>query len=120
MSSAHAQRWQLTVKRAVDITVALVGMIVLSPVLVGIAAAVTLTSPGPALFRQLRLGKAGVPFLICKYRTMYQGSEARAQRDEQGANVVPDNDSRVTPLGKVLRKFSLDELPQLWNVLKGD
>lgn len=61
-----------------------------------------------------------MPFRICKYRTMYQGSEAKAQRDDQGANVIPDNDPRITPLGKILRRLSLDELPQLWNVLKGE
>jgi lipopolysaccharide/colanic/teichoic acid biosynthesis glycosyltransferase len=120
MPDNHPKLCQLAVKRAVDIAMSLLGLIILSPLLIGIGLAIIATSPGPALFRQARLGRDGVPFRICKYRTMYQGSEAKAQRDDQGANVIPDNDPRITPLGKVLRRLSLDELPQLWNVLKGE
>lgn len=112
--------WQLVVKRTADIIISVLMLTVLSPVLLAISLLIVLTSPGAPIFRQARLGHNGVPFRICKFRTMYPGSEARAQRDEQGANIIPRNDPRITPVGQILRQSSLDELPQLWNILMGE
>jgi lipopolysaccharide/colanic/teichoic acid biosynthesis glycosyltransferase len=79
-----------------------------------------MTSPGPAIFRHQRLGKNGVPYTVYKFRTMYEDAEVRTRRDGQGATVIPEVDPRVTALGRFLRQWSLDELPQLWNVLWGN
>ena len=99
-------------KRAFDVVCSALGLLVLSPVLLACAALVGLTSPGGVLFRQERIGKDGVPFTIYKFRSMRQ--------DNAGLKITTSADSRITPIGKVLRKTKLDELPQLWNVLKGD
>lgn len=120
MVAQYPKLWQLVIKRIADLIVAGVMLVALSPVLVAIGLMIVLTSPGPAIFRQARLGRGGEPFRICKFRTMYQGSEVRALRDEQGANIVQENDPRITRMGRMLRKSSLDELPQLWNILKGE
>ena len=111
-------------KRFLDLIIAVPAFIVLLPVMFAIALLVALTSPGPILFRREMNGRDGAPFWILKFRTMAQGSELRereilgaADSVEQGAY---SNDPRVTPLGKVLRKLSLDELPQLWNVITGE
>jgi lipopolysaccharide/colanic/teichoic acid biosynthesis glycosyltransferase len=98
--------------------VSLAALVLLSPLLVAIAIAVRLTSSGPVLFVQRRMGRAGVPFWIMKFRTMRDGvAETKA---EDGSNLVVEGDSRITPLGRVLRSWSLDELPQLWNVWSGE
>ncbi|MBV6467658.1 MAG: hypothetical protein PGMFKBFP_03027 [Anaerolineales bacterium] len=94
---------------------ALAGLILLSPLLLIIAAAVRLTSPGPVLFRQVRAGQNNVPFVLYKFRSMYTGAEAQT-----GAVWARENDPRVTPVGRFLRKYRLDELPQLFNVLRGE
>ena len=99
-------------KRAFDIVCAALGLLVLSPVLLVCALLVGLTSPGGVLFRQERVGKDGVPFTIYKFRSM--------RKDNAGLKISTSGDSRITPVGRVLRKAKLDELPQLWNVLKGD
>ena len=99
-------------KRAFDIVCAALGLLVLSPVLLVCALLVGLTSPGGVLFRQVRVGKDGVPFTIYKFRSM--------RKDNAGLKISTSGDSRITPVGRVLRKAKLDELPQLWNVLKGD
>lgn len=99
-------------KRAFDIVCAALGLLVLSPVLLLCALLVGLTSPGGVLFRQERVGKDGVPFTIYKFRSM--------RKDNAGLKISTSSDSRITPVGRVLRKTKLDELPQLWNVLKGD
>lgn len=108
-------------KRVFDATTAAVLLVVLSPFLLILMAAVVLTSPGPALYRQERVGKDSVPFQMIKLRTMTEG--AHAMRDELGA-VGPlfklRRDPRFTPIGGFLRRHSLDELPQLWNVLRGE
>ena len=101
------------VKRLTDILFSLVGMILLSPVLLITALAVKLTSKGPVIFKQERVGEREVPFMIYKFRSMKVGSE-------KGAKYTAANDSRLTPIGKLLRKSRLDELPQFWNVFKGD
>lgn len=99
-------------KRAFDMVCAALGLLVLSPVLLLCALLVGLTSPGGVLFRQERVGKDGVPFTIYKFRSM--------RKDNAGLKISTSSDSRITPVGRVLRKTKLDELPQLWNVLKGD
>ena len=112
-------------KRCLDVVGAVTGLIVLAPVFLAIAAAVKLTSRGPVLFRQLRTGRGGKPFVIYKFRTMFAGAETlrdelRDQNEQDGPAFKIRNDPRVTLLGRLLRKTSLDELPQLWNVLTGD
>ena len=103
------------IKRALDVIISLVSLIVLSPVLLIVAVLIKLESKGPVIFRQKRFGRNKELFEIWKFRTM----RTDAPKD------VPTNDLRgaksyITPLGAVLRKTSLDELPQLWNILKGD
>jgi exopolysaccharide biosynthesis polyprenyl glycosylphosphotransferase len=112
------------VKRAVDVAGALFGLLVLGPVMALVALAVKLDSAGPVLFRQTRVGRDGDHFEILKFRTMVDGAhaqrEALAHRSNgNGLFKVPD-DPRITRVGRVLRRASLDELPQLWNVLRGD
>ncbi|QCB38672.1 sugar transferase [Sphingobium sp. PAMC28499] len=103
------------IKRLFDIIVATIATIALSPVLIGAALAVKLTSPGPILFRQPRIGKDGRPFSIYKFRSMR--TEAS---DHKAATLTKRDDDRVTRVGAFLRKTSIDELPQLFNVLNGD
>jgi lipopolysaccharide/colanic/teichoic acid biosynthesis glycosyltransferase len=101
-------------KRVIDFLLSLFGLILLAPVLITVSAVIALSSPGPVLFRQQRAGKNGKPFWILKFRSMIDGAE------RMGGGVTPSNDPRVTPVGMFLRKWKFDELPQLWNVLKGD
>jgi len=89
-------------------------LVVLSPLLALIAVAVRLSTPGRAIFRQTRIGQEGRPFEILKFRTMVDGAE------RLGANISPEGDPRVTTVGRFLRSWYLDELPQLINVLRGD
>ncbi|HEU4661821.1 MAG TPA: sugar transferase [Pseudolabrys sp.] len=105
----------LACKRMLDICGAGVGLLLFAPLLVAIAVAIKLTSPGPVFFRQKRYGYHNRRFRIFKFRTMYVD-----RSDERGVEQTKADDSRVTPLGRILRKTSLDELPQLINVLKGD
>jgi len=101
-------------RRAIDISVSLVaGLVLLVPMLI-IALLVRLDSKGPALFRQERLGKDGKSFMICKFRTMTLDAE------KDGPRWASPDDDRCTKLGRVLRRVRLDELPQLWNILKGE
>ncbi|MBN9316186.1 MAG: sugar transferase [Devosia sp.] len=114
-----AGRWlglQLRLKRLlIDIPLSAMSLIVLSPLLIGLAVAIRLTSKGPALFRQPRVGLGGSDFMMLKFRTM------RIEAcDATGLAQVVADDDRVTPVGRFLRATSLDELPQLWNVLVGD
>ena len=105
----------IVIKRVVDIIGSLFGIILLSPILLIIALLVKLTSRGPIIFRQERVGMQGKPFHMYKFRSMVQQTEA----DEKKGWTVK-NDSRVTKVGKFIRRTSLDELPQLFNILKGD
>ena len=99
-------------KRAFDVVVSAVGLVVLSPVFLGVAVAIKLTDGGPVFFRQERVGMGGQVFRIHKFRSMRVANE--------GALVTSANDSRITPVGAFLRKSKLDELPQLIDVLVGD
>jgi lipopolysaccharide/colanic/teichoic acid biosynthesis glycosyltransferase len=101
-------------KRALDVAVSATLLLALSPVLVALAVAVKLTSPGSALFRQHRMGKGSRSFAMFKFRTMVVDAH------RSGPLVTAAGDSRVTPIGRFLRATKLDEMPQLWNVLKGD
>jgi lipopolysaccharide/colanic/teichoic acid biosynthesis glycosyltransferase len=118
-----------------DIFGSLALLIILSPLLLAIAGLVKLSSRGPVLFRQLRIGQMLKPFMMCKFRTMYANadpgihhnyvswfisSSGKAQDKEKNTFFKLTNDPRITPIGSFLRKTSLDELPQLWNVLRGE
>jgi exopolysaccharide biosynthesis polyprenyl glycosylphosphotransferase len=102
-------------KRATDLGLAAVGLIVLAPLLGVIALLIRRSSEGPVLYRQERTGLDGRTFDMLKFRTMPEGAEA-----ETGPVWAPRGDRRPTRIGRLLRRFSLDELPQLWNVLSGD
>jgi exopolysaccharide biosynthesis polyprenyl glycosylphosphotransferase len=106
--------WQFSLKRVVDIVVSTLALIVLAPLLLLIAAGVKWSSPGPVLFRQERIGKHGKPFRILKFRSMVCDAE------RNGPQLSSATDPRITPFGRWLRRTRMDELPQFWNVLKGD
>jgi exopolysaccharide biosynthesis polyprenyl glycosylphosphotransferase len=118
--------WQLLAKRGIDFVGALVGLFILGPlVMLPVAAAIKLTSPGPILFTQKRSGLHGRRFVMYKFRSMINNAEMlRAELEAFNEVTGPvfkiANDPRLTPIGKFLRRTSIDELPQLWNVLKGD
>ena len=114
LTSPRMSEFQKNVKRTFDVTVSILTMIVLSPALVATAIAVKLSSPGPVLYCQERIGKGRRPFIIYKFRSM------RADAEKEGPQLSSDNDNRITPWGKVMRKYRIDELPQFWNVLRGD
>jgi exopolysaccharide biosynthesis polyprenyl glycosylphosphotransferase len=123
-SAAPYDELRLLVKRAVDILAAAAGLLVLAPFMGAVAALVRLTSPGPAIFRQVRCGLNGRRFLFYKFRSMCENAEelkasVAHMSCRETAFKIPD-DPRLTPVGRYLRKFSIDEWPQLWNVLRGD
>ncbi|MCB0561073.1 MAG: sugar transferase [Lewinellaceae bacterium] len=107
-------KWQRLVKRLIDVTVAALMLVVLFPLYLYIAVRVRLSSPGPVFFRQQRVGVNSKPFIIYKFRSMYTDAE------KHGPQLSHDTDNRCTPWGSIMRKWRLDELPQFWNVLKGD
>jgi exopolysaccharide biosynthesis polyprenyl glycosylphosphotransferase len=124
-------------KRTLDCLASALFLVLLFPVFLAVALAIKLTSKGPVLFKQKRIGQYGTPFTFLKFRSMYDNSDPRIHREyvsqliagSKTANGQGDNESgvykitadpRVTPVGRFLRKSSLDELPQLWNVLKGE
>jgi len=118
-------RWGLIVKRAIDIIASATALIALAPLLGLIALAIMLDSPGPVLFRQTRVGKDGKTFTLHKFRSMRVGAEQEqdklAERNEAtGPLFKMRDDPRLTRVGKILRRFSFDELPQLHNVLRGE
>jgi lipopolysaccharide/colanic/teichoic acid biosynthesis glycosyltransferase len=100
------------IPRWLDVAVAVCALILLSPLLAAIGLCVRLSSPGPVLFRQVRVGKGGRPFTLLKFRSMRPNGE--------GPLVTASSDARVTPVGRLLRRTKLDELPELWNVMRGD
>jgi exopolysaccharide biosynthesis polyprenyl glycosylphosphotransferase len=123
-SAAPYDEVRLLLKRTIDIVLAVAGLIVLAPIMALIALAIRLTSPGPAIFRQVRCGLNGRRFLFYKFRSMcHNAEELKAAvahlSTRETAFKIPD-DPRLTWIGRYLRKFSIDEWPQLWNVLRGD
>jgi len=124
-------------KRAIDVVGALAGLTMLSPIMLLAAVAIRLTSPGPVIFRQVRVGRWGVRFVFYKFRSMYRDADERIHREYVTSLITGDKaegseprqpktwskltaDPRITPVGRFLRRTSIDELPQLFNVLKGD
>jgi len=120
----HFTGWRRIIKRATDLTLTGFGLLVISPVLLGIAAAIRLTDHGPVFFRQKRVGLDGSVFTMWKFRSMHADAEQRlaelrAANPDIGVLFKMTDDPRITRIGKFLRKYSLDELPQLFNVLGG-
>jgi lipopolysaccharide/colanic/teichoic acid biosynthesis glycosyltransferase len=112
-------------KRAIDVVGAATGLVLATPIMLAAALVIKMTGKGPVLFAQRRAGLGGVPFTIYKFRTMVVDAEAqkallKAQNEQDGPAFKIKDDPRVTKVGKFLRKTSIDELPQLWNVLIGD
>jgi exopolysaccharide biosynthesis polyprenyl glycosylphosphotransferase len=123
-SAAPYDEIRLLVKRLTDIAAAAAGLVVLAPFMAVISIVIRLTSPGPAIFRQVRCGLNGRRFLFYKFRSMCQNAEELKPALEhlntrETVFKIPD-DPRLTTVGRYLRKFSIDEWPQLWNVLRGD
>ncbi len=110
----EGKRRYLFFKRIFDVLFSLLGLLVLSPLLGFIALGIFLDGRGPVLFTQDRLGRNGKPFRMIKFRTMYRNAHTR------GLITIGNRDKRITRLGYYLRKYKLDELPQLWNILTGD
>lgn len=106
--------WQQSIKKLIDIGAALLGIIVFSPLMLFAAIRVRLSSPGPVLYTQERIGYKGKPFRMYKFRSMIEEAE------KNGPALSSDTDARITKWGKVMRKWRIDELPQLWNILKGE
>jgi len=134
-SDDRGRRLSDWIKRALDVVTSAALLLALAPLLLVVGAAVRFMSPGPILFKQLRFGQMGQPFRMLKFRTMYVDANenrhyefvtrfikesGRAQTPVNGQLFKLTNDPRVTPIGRILRKTSLDELPQLWNVLIGE
>jgi len=114
ITSSSMADWEASIKRFVDILASVIALILLSPFLAYFMIRIKRDSKGPVFYRQERIGRYGIPFKILKFRTMYVGSE----------NGIPQlssaNDDRITPVGKILRKYRIDEIPQFWNIIKGD
>jgi lipopolysaccharide/colanic/teichoic acid biosynthesis glycosyltransferase len=103
-----------SLKRSLDLIIALIGLVLLSPLLIAVAIWVKASSAGPVLYSGARVGRAGMPFRMLKFRTMVVNA------DKIGGSSTADDDARLTSAGRFLRRFKLDELPQLINVLRGD
>ncbi|MDE7360095.1 MAG: sugar transferase [Lachnospiraceae bacterium] len=121
----HFDYRRMVVKRLIDIVGGLAGCLITVVITPFVAAAIKLDSPGPALFAQTRIGKNGRRFKIYKFRSMYTDAEARkkeleAQNEMQGLMFKMENDPRITKVGKFIRKTSIDELPQFFNIVRGD
>ena len=114
ISSDHMPQWEKSAKRAFDIVFSICALTLGSPIYVTLAILVKTSSKGPIFFLQERIGIHGKPFFIIKFRTMYVDAE------KMGPALSKNNDPRITKTGRILRKTRLDELPQFWNVLKGD
>ncbi len=114
----------VALKRGIDVVLGMTLLVAVLPLLAALAIAIWVETGAPVLFRGQRLGRGGRPFTMYKFRTMARGSERaletlRSRNVAQGMVKIAD-DPRVTPLGRLLRRFSLDELPQLWNVVRGE
>jgi exopolysaccharide biosynthesis polyprenyl glycosylphosphotransferase len=115
--------WQEFVKRALDVTLAVSLLVILAPLMIAIAILIKLTSNGPIFYKSPRVGKGGRHFTFLKFRSMEVASDllrSALQNEKNGHLFKLRNDPRVTPVGKILRRYSLDELPQLVNVLRGE
>lgn len=120
-----ATTYQIFMKRAMDIMGSLVGLVFTAILFVIFAPIIYIQSPGPIFFSQIRVGRGGRKFRIYKFRSMYMDAEERKkelmdQNKMSGLMFKMDNDPRIIPIGKVIRKLSIDEFPQFWNILKGD
>lgn len=120
-----AKRWQLRAKRTLDVVAAVLALVVLTPLLVLTAVLVVFDSRGPALYRQERVGRGGRRFEMVKFRSMYVGAHderghVEVANEASGPVFKMRDDPRVTRIGRIIRKLSIDELPQFWNVVKGD
>ena len=126
MSNSIKKAVYLALKRFIDILGSTIGILILSPIFIIICIAIKFDSPGPVVFGHVRKGKGGKDIKVYKFRTMYSNANeifenfTPQQKEEYYKNFKLDNDPRVTKLGGFLRKTSLDELPQLFNILKGD
>ena len=114
ITSPSMSDWQISMKRFIDVTVSTVALVILSPLFIFFAIRIKTDSKGTVFYRQERIGRYGRPFDILKFRTMYKGAENGIPR------LSSSKDNRVTAAGRILRKYRLDELPQFWNVLKGE
>jgi exopolysaccharide biosynthesis polyprenyl glycosylphosphotransferase len=124
VAKPHLAGWRPTIKRIIDVGLSAIGLVVTAPIMLIIAAVVKLQDRGPVMFRQTRVGRRGEPFTMIKFRSMVIDAEARkadllALSDGHGALFKLRDDPRITSFGRFLRAFSLDELPQLFNVLRG-
>lgn len=120
-----ARPWQLVIKRLIDVVGAAVLLVLLLPLIALTALLVTTTSPGSAIYRQERVGRDGRRFRMLKLRSMFEDAaerqgELESRNDVDGPVFKLHDDPRVTPVGRTIRKLSIDELPQLWNVMKGE
>jgi exopolysaccharide biosynthesis polyprenyl glycosylphosphotransferase len=124
INTPRLARSNRALKRAMDIVGAAMLLLITAPLWIAAAIAVKLDSPGPVLFRQSRIGRRGKPFKLAKFRSMVIDAEARREallaQSRQAAWLDLEHDPRITRVGRFLRSSSLDELPQLWNVLRGD
>lgn len=125
IKSVSISGWNLALKRAMDVVFASLCLILLSPLMLVIAALIKLDSPGPAVFKQTRIGRGGRPFTVFKFRSMHEGAELEKEsltdlNEAVGPFFKIKDDPRLTKLGQLLRRSSLDELPQLYNVLRGE
>jgi exopolysaccharide biosynthesis polyprenyl glycosylphosphotransferase len=107
-------RWQQNIKRIFDLSISITVLMLMLPFMIFIAFRVRRSSEGPIIYRQERLGYQGKPFWMLKFRSMYPDAEIN------GPQLSQTNDARITPWGRIMRKWRMDELPQLWNVIKGD
>lgn len=114
LTSPRMSEFQKNVKRSFDVAASVVALILSSPIVTAFAVAIKLTSPGNIIYKQQRIGKGRRPFFIYKLRSMYDNAEAN------GPQLSSNEDSRITTVGKVMRKYRIDEIPQFWNVIKGD
>jgi lipopolysaccharide/colanic/teichoic acid biosynthesis glycosyltransferase len=112
-------------KRCLDVVVAGLALVLLLPLFVAVAIAIKLDAPGPVIFRQMRAGRGARPFVFYKFRSMFVDAEQRraeleARNEKDGPIFKIHDDPRITRVGRALRRWSIDELPQMWNILKGD
>jgi len=114
ITNSSMSDWEASLKRFSDIVISFVSLVILSPILLYFIIKIKIDSKGPAFYRQERIGRLGKPFKILKFRTMYVGSENGTPQ------LSSANDERITSIGSFLRKYRIDEIPQFWNILKGD